>query len=43
MGQWDIVLWVDVKSPEDLEKFVQEKLWAKKWIADTKSTWTKEV
>lgn len=43
MGEWDMVLWVDVKTPEDLEKFVHEKLWAKKWVADTKSTWTKEV
>lgn len=43
MGEWDMVLWVDVKTPEELEKFVHEKLWAKKWVSDTKSTWTKEV
>ena len=35
--------WTAQVQPEDLEKFVHEKLWAKKWVADTKSTWTKEV
>ena len=43
MGEWDMILWVDCKTPEELEKFVHDKLWAKKWVADTKSTWTKEV
>ena len=43
MGEWDMVLWVDANSPEELEKFVHEKLRSKNWITDTKSTWTKEV
>ena len=43
MGEWDMVLWVDVKNPEDLEKFVHDQLMAKSWVIDTKSTWTKEV
>jgi len=43
MGDWDMVLWVDVQTPAELEKFVHEKLRAKKWVADTRSTWTKEV
>lgn len=43
MGEWDMILWVDTKSPEELEKFVHDKLWSKKWVSDTKSTWTKEV
>jgi len=43
MGEWDMVLWVDVSTPEELEKFVHDKLWAKKWVENTKSTWTKEV
>jgi len=43
MGEWDMVLWVDVQTPEELEKFVHEKLWAKKWVTNTQSTWTKEV
>lgn len=43
MGEWDMVLWIDVDNPKDLEKFVHEKLWSKNWVSDTKSTWTKEV
>jgi hypothetical protein len=43
MGEWDMILWFDCKNPEELEKFIHEKLWAKKWVADTKLTWTKEV
>ncbi len=43
MGEWDMVLWVDVQSPAELEKFVHEKLRAKNWVWDTHSTWTKEV
>lgn len=43
MGDWDMTLWLDVSNPEDLEKFVHEKLRTKNWVEDTKSTWTKEV
>ena len=43
MGEWDMVLWVDVDSPKALEEFVHQKLWDKKWVNETKSTWTKEV
>lgn len=43
MGDWDMELWVDVSTPEQLEAFVHDKLRAKNWVADTKSTWTKEV
>jgi hypothetical protein len=43
MGEWDMVLWVDVQTPAELEKFVQEKLWNQKWVADTHSTWAKEI
>ena len=43
MGDWDMTLWVDVKSPEELEKFVHTKLWSKDWVHDTHSTWSKEV
>lgn len=43
MGDWDMTLWVDVNTPQDLEDFVHNKLWAKNWVSDTKSTWTKEV
>lgn len=43
MGEWDMTLWVDVQTPAELENFVHTKLRAKNWVADTSSTWTKEV
>ena len=43
MGDWDMTLWVDVDNPAALEDFVHKKLRSKNWVADTKSTWTKEV
>ncbi len=43
MGDWDMTLWLDVSSPEELENFVHTQLREKKWVEDTKSTWTKEV
>ncbi len=43
MGDWDMVLWVDVSSPEDLEKFVSEKLWSQKWVESTESHWARQV
>jgi DNA-binding Lrp family transcriptional regulator len=43
MGEWDMVLWVDVSTPAELENFVHQKLWAKNRVDNTKSIWTKEV
>ena len=43
MGDWDMTMWVDVQTPDELEQFVHEKLRAKPWVAETHSTWTKEV
>ena len=43
MGDWDMTIWVDVNTPEELESFVHNKLRSKNWVWDTKSTWTKEV
>ncbi len=43
MGDWDMVLWVDVKSPEELEKFVCEKLWSQDWVEATESQWARQV
>ena len=42
-GAWDMTLWVDVSTPDELETFVHGKLRGKNWIIDTQSTWTKEV
>jgi DNA-binding Lrp family transcriptional regulator len=43
MGDWDMILWVDVKTPEELENFVVNKLRAQDWVTDTWSTWTNQV
>ncbi len=43
MGDWDMTLWVDVKTPAELEEFVHKKLRSKPWVLDTQSTWMKEV
>jgi len=43
MGDWDMTLWVDVSSPEELENFVHNKLKATNWVDETYSTWVKEV
>lgn len=43
MGEWDMILWVDAKSPDELEQFVVSKLRSKDWVADTQTWWTHEV
>ena len=43
MGDWDMVLWVNVETPEQLEKFVSEKLWSQKWVEATESHWARQV
>jgi hypothetical protein len=43
MGDWDMTLWVNVKTPEELEQFVHSKLRSKNWVTDTKSVWTKQI
>ena len=43
MGEWDMTLWVNVQTPEELEKFVHNKLRDKGWVWDTQSNWVKEV
>lgn len=42
-GEWDMTLWVDVSTPDELESFVHNKLRSKNWVENTQSTWTKEV
>lgn len=43
MGDWDMALWVDANTPEELEKFVCSKLRANNWISSTKSVWWNQV
>ena len=44
----DKILFLDIETVPQFKTFDEapekiQKLWAKKWVADTKSTWTKEV
>ena len=43
MGEWDIILWVDVKTPDEAEAFVWNKLRSQDWVEDTWTTWTHQV
>jgi hypothetical protein len=43
MGDWDACLWVDVKTPEQLEEFVWKKLRANNWVKETRSVWARQV
>lgn len=43
MGEWDMALWVDVDTPDQLEDFIHTKLRSKDWVDSTQSTWAKEV
>jgi hypothetical protein len=43
MGDWDMLLTIDAKTPEDVEDFIWKKLRAKDWVANTHCTWAKQV
>ncbi len=43
MGDWDMVLWVDVSNPDAAEQFVSEKLWSKSWVEKTETHWARQV
>ena len=40
-GEWDASLWVDVKTPDELEKFVWSKIRNNKWVEATETHWAK--
>lgn len=42
LGQWDCVLWLDAKTPDELEEFVWKNIRKNEWVQDTNTTWAKE-
>ena len=43
MGEWDLVLWVEGKTPEEIENFVCNKVWNKEWVDKTETHWARQV
>lgn len=43
MGEWDMSLWVNLDTPQAVENFVHDKLWATDWVAGTETHWVKNV
>lgn len=42
LGEWDSMLWLDVKTPDELEEFVWKHVRTNSWVQDTKTTWSKQ-
>jgi hypothetical protein len=42
-GDWDCALWLDVKTPDQLEDFVWSKVRGNKWVESTETTWAKKL
>lgn len=40
-GDWDCVIWLNVSTPDDLEKFVWKEVRHNKWVDSTETTWAK--
>ena len=38
-GEWDTILWVNVKTPSKLEKFVYDFVKQVPWVEKTHTTW----
>ena len=43
MGEWDMILWVNVTTPGQLEDFVHHKVATQPWVSSTKSSWNKRL
>ena len=41
-GDWDCVLWVDAKTPDELEDFVWNTVRGNEWVASTRTSWAKQ-
>ena len=41
-GDWDCSVWLDVKTPDQLEEFVWKYVRKNKWVEDTETTWAKK-
>ena len=40
-GNWDCTVWIDCKTPADLEKFVWSSVRGNKWVETTDTIWAK--
>ena len=40
-GTWDCTVWLDVKTPDELEKFVWKEVRNNKWVENTDTVWAK--
>lgn len=40
-GQWDCTVWLDVKTPDELERFVWREVRGNKWVENTDTVWAK--
>ncbi|MBC7692186.1 MAG: hypothetical protein H7222_10485 [Methylotenera sp.] len=41
-GQWDCSIWLDVKTPDELEDFVWKQIRGNQWVEQTETTWAKQ-
>lgn len=41
-GDWDCAIWVDAKSPDDVEKLVWDKIRKNSWVENTETHWIKQ-
>jgi hypothetical protein len=42
LGDWDCCLWVNAKTPDELEEFVWKTVRHNTWVQDTMTTWAKK-
>lgn len=40
-GNWDCSVWLDVKTPDQLEQFVWKHVRSNKWVEQTETHWAK--
>jgi len=43
MGDWDMLLTVNAKTPQEVESFIWGKLREKDWVDNTHTTWANRV
>ncbi len=43
MGDWDMLLTIEARGPEEVESFIWNKLRSKDWVANTHTTWANQV
>lgn len=41
-GDWDCSIWLDVKTPDELEQFVWKEVRSNQWVDQTQTSWAKQ-